>query len=72
MTYALVIRDPLRAPFAPDIENEGICTEVGSLGQEIQLESGDHLNALERIYLYTQSKATFHRCVITPKVSLHC
>ncbi|KAG9104068.1 hypothetical protein FRC06_005768 [Ceratobasidium sp. 370] len=54
-------RDGLRAPFAPDPENEGICTEVGSLGQEIQLESGDHLNALERIYLYTQSKATFHR-----------
>ncbi|QRV89969.1 hypothetical protein RhiJN_17987 [Ceratobasidium sp. AG-Ba] len=54
-------RDTMRAPFAPDPENEGICTEVGSLGQEIQLESGDHLNALERIYLYTQSKATFHR-----------
>ncbi|KAG8686722.1 hypothetical protein FRC09_013953, partial [Ceratobasidium sp. 395] len=53
--------DGLRAPFAPDPENEGICTEVGSLGQEIHLESGDHLNALERIYLYTQSKATFHR-----------
>jgi hypothetical protein len=52
----------MRAPFAPDPENEGICTEVGSLGQEIQLESGDHLNALERIYLYTQSKASFHRC----------
>ncbi|KAL5634602.1 hypothetical protein ACGC1H_002596 [Rhizoctonia solani] len=51
----------MRAPFAPDPENEGICTEVGSLGQEIQLESGDHLNALERIYLYTQSKASFHR-----------
>ncbi|KAG8691396.1 hypothetical protein FRC11_004396 [Ceratobasidium sp. 423] len=54
-------RDTMRAPFAPDPENEGICTEVGSLGQEIQLESGDHLNALERIYLYTQSKASFHR-----------
>ncbi|ELU44229.1 RRM/R3H domain-containing protein [Rhizoctonia solani AG-1 IA] len=54
-------RDTTRAPFAPDPENEGICTEVGSLGQEIQLESGDHLNALERIYLYTQSKASFHR-----------
>ncbi|KAG9123394.1 hypothetical protein FRC07_015005, partial [Ceratobasidium sp. 392] len=53
--------EALRAPFAPDPENEGICTEVGSLGQEIHLESGDHLNALERIYLYTQSKATFHR-----------
>lgn len=54
-------QEAVRAPFAPDSENEGICTEVGSLGQEIQLESGDHLNALERIYLYTQSKATFHR-----------
>ncbi|CAE6408682.1 unnamed protein product [Rhizoctonia solani] len=54
-------RETARAPFAPDPENEGICTEVGSLGQEIQLESGDHLNALERIYLYTQSKASFHR-----------
>ncbi|KAG8678381.1 hypothetical protein FRC08_017820, partial [Ceratobasidium sp. 394] len=57
----IAARDGLRAPFAPDPENEGICTEVGSLGQEIQLESGDHLTALERIYLYTQSKATFHR-----------
>ncbi|CCO31443.1 hypothetical protein BN14_05485 [Rhizoctonia solani AG-1 IB] len=58
---AVPARDTMRAPFAPDPENEGICTEVGSLGQEIQLESGDHLNALERIYLYTQSKASFHR-----------
>ncbi|CAE6384461.1 unnamed protein product [Rhizoctonia solani] len=58
---AVPARDAMRAPFAPDPENEGICTEVGSLGQEIQLESGDHLNALERIYLYTQSKASFHR-----------
>ncbi|KAG9099605.1 hypothetical protein FS749_000857, partial [Ceratobasidium sp. UAMH 11750] len=35
----IAARDGLRAPFAPDPENEGICTEVGSLGQEIQLES---------------------------------
>ncbi|KAG8740185.1 hypothetical protein FRC10_004624 [Ceratobasidium sp. 414] len=64
-------RDGLRAPFAPDPENEGICTEVGSLGQEIQLESGDHLNALERIYLYTQSKATFHRIFMSRALSTY-